>query len=520
MKEHLPSAEADNHTIHLPVSNKYLSLISAMDMGFCIIELFFDQAGTANNLRYLETNPAFERITGLHNVVGKTIYEVIPDYKDRWIDKYGEVIKTGHDVKFEVFSTHIHKAIEIHAFKIGNPGDNFVGVLFADITQRKLAEENQRLADDKYLSLFNSIDEGFCIIEMIFDSAGKPLDYLFLETNPAFEKLTGLLSAKGKTMRQFVPNHEEEWFEYYGKVAKTGQPIRFEQGAHALDSYFDLYAFKIGNADEYKVAVLFNNITERKKEEQLRQARIESEMKLKDLQLSLNEEELKRKDEFIGIASHELKTPITSIKIYTELLQEQFEKSNNLPQAALMGKLNVQVDRLTNLIKDLLDTTKISEGKLILYPEQFNVNDLIKELAEDLSRISDKHQFIVETGSLNTIMGDRERISQVVTNFVENAIKYSPQGGKITIATAGCTQGLRVSVKDEGIGIPEDVKHRVFDRFFRVSNPQMQTYPGMGLGLYISSAIIQRHGGTIGVESEEGQGAEFYFTLPYKTALN
>ena len=134
----------------------------------------------------------------------------------------------------------------------------------ADITQRKVAEDKLRRSEERYRTLFESIDEGFCIIEMIFDAAGQPVDYRFLETNPAFESQTGLHGAVGKTMRELVPGHEQHWFDTYGRVATTGEAVRFENEAKAMDRWFDVYAARLGEPGSDQVAVLFNDITQRR----------------------------------------------------------------------------------------------------------------------------------------------------------------------------------------------------------------------------------------------------------------
>lgn len=227
-----------------------------------------------------------------------------------------------------------------------------------------------------------------------------------------------------------------------------------------------------------------------------------------------------QKDEFIAIASHELKTPVTSIKVYAEVLQETFEKANDQKNADLIGKLDGQLNRLAALINDLLDTSKISEGRLQLNIEKFDLNKLIEERVEELQRISNRHQLIFQQGIVQLINADKERIGQVLTNLLSNAIKYSPAGGKILIISKGILSGVKVAITDNGIGIPETLINNVFDQFFRVTNPKIQTYPGMGLGLYISAAIIKRHGGSIEVKSEENKGSSFYFTLPYNQPHN
>lgn len=221
-----------------------------------------------------------------------------------------------------------------------------------------------------------------------------------------------------------------------------------------------------------------------------------------------------QKDDFIGVASHELKTPVTSIKAFAQLLLERFEEEGAVESAKMMRKLNMQIDRLTQLIRDLLDTTRISEGRLSLHNEQFRLDTLIAERAEEVQRTTEKHQIIFEENHSLEIYGDRERIGQVITNLLSNAVKYSPDGGKIEIAITFENSHVKVSVRDEGVGITPELQHKVFDRFFRISDQRMRTFPGMGLGLYISSGIIQLYQGHIGVSSKPGEGATFYFTLP------
>ena len=221
-----------------------------------------------------------------------------------------------------------------------------------------------------------------------------------------------------------------------------------------------------------------------------------------------------QKDDFIGTASHELKTPVTSIKAYTEILHEKFLRSNQTENSLLMQKLNNQVDRLVNLIRDLLDTTRIAEGNLQLDIETLDLNELITEKIEELQRIAEKHTISFSPGKLKPLAFDRERIGQVITNLVSNAIKYSPNSEKVKVVTEAVDGNVKVSVIDWGLGIPEDARERIFERFYRVHSPKGEALPGMGLGLFISSAIVHRHGGSISVESEPGKGSVFSFTLP------
>jgi len=169
--------------------------------------------------------------------------------------------------------------------------DPDVGGLLAtvrDVTERKRAEQALRASEEKYHSLFETIDEGFCIVEVIFDEAGEPIDYRFLEVNPAFERHTGLRDAAGRRMRELEPRHEEHWFETYGRIARTGEPERFQNPAEYLDDrIFDVYAFRIGAPEERKVAILFTDITRRREVE-------EERLRLRGLEASVRSEAAER----------------------------------------------------------------------------------------------------------------------------------------------------------------------------------------------------------------------------------
>ncbi len=236
----------------------------------------------------------------------------------------------------------------------------------------------------------------------------------------------------------------------------------------------------------------------------------------------------KQKDSFISVASHELKTPLTGIKAYTELLEEKILKDEKEFSVTLTKKLNAQVDRLNRLIYALLDTTRITEGKLTLQKEKFDLNSFIRERVAELQLTAPDHQMIIKTNKIFPIVGDKERIAQVLTNLISNAIKYSPKGNKIIISTKDIHhEKVQVNVRDFGKGIPSDMQQKVFTRFSRLEDSKKIS--GFGLGLYISMEIMKEHGGMLGVESppsqeneqvmrddERGVGSLFYFILPYR----
>lgn len=220
-----------------------------------------------------------------------------------------------------------------------------------------------------------------------------------------------------------------------------------------------------------------------------------------------------QKDDFISVASHELKTPVTAIKTYTELLQESIEKYATEKDVSLVRKLNSQVDRLIDLMQNLLDASNVNERGIKLHPQLFDLNEMIRNECEILKAVAPHHRITCKLSANPLLHADRERIMQVITNFVANAAKYSPKETEIIISTEDQLHQVLVSVRDHGMGIPDEVQQFVFERYYR--GQRESSYKGFGLGLYICAQIIKQHHGTIGLSSAPGQGSTFYFTLPY-----
>ncbi len=225
-------------------------------------------------------------------------------------------------------------------------------------------------------------------------------------------------------------------------------------------------------------------------------------------------EQEKRKDEFITIASHELKTPVTSLKVFTQVLLRQYAQSVDKNAIKYLHKMDIQLDRLTHLVNDLLDVSKIQAGNIDLDIEDFDMNELVRDTIDSLQGLSAHHHFVIRGNVLTRIKGDKDRIGQVLINFLTNAVKYSPNADEVVVSLSQDGEKVIISVKDFGIGIPNEYKNRIFERFFRVKHSDNNQFPGLGMGLFISSEIIRRHNGAFWVESEKDRGSTFYFTLP------
>ncbi len=228
-----------------------------------------------------------------------------------------------------------------------------------------------------------------------------------------------------------------------------------------------------------------------------------------------------RKDDFIKMASHELKTPITSIKgyvqlllnIYDEINEEKFQASRPTVKSSLQT-ISKQVSKLTRLVSELLDLSRIESGKLELHKSEFDLAALVEETVQDVRLTTTRHAIILHNDFESNVYADKDRISQVLVNLLTNAIKYSPDAERIEVYVEGDTSNAIIKVKDHGIGIDQKDHARIFERFYRVEGKSEQTYPGFGIGLFIASEIVERHEGTVSVESKKDHGAVFTITLP------
>lgn len=218
----------------------------------------------------------------------------------------------------------------------------------------------------------------------------------------------------------------------------------------------------------------------------------------------------RKKDEFIALASHELKTPLTSMSGFLQLLQKSEQGNRN---RQFVDKALHQLEKLNMLVNDLFDVSKIQSGKLLLRLETFDLAVLLEDTVDSLKQSAPNHVILLEADNPLPVNGDKLRLEQVLINLVNNAIKYSPDSPKIEINAINKGEEIVVSVKDYGMGISKDNQAYIFDQFYRI-RVQDHHIAGLGLGLYITKEIIDRHGGKIWIDSEPGKGATFSFSIP------
>ncbi|VXC27325.1 PAS domain-containing protein [Massilia sp. 9I] len=387
------------------------------------------------------------------------------------------------------------------------PDGEFQGLvaIVVDTTESRRAAEKLRASEERYRTLFESVDQGFCIFDMIFDEEGRPVDYRFLEMNPMFEAHTGLHDAIGRTAKELVPGLDGFWFETYGRVATTGEPVRFESEAPSMDRWFDVYANRLGGPESRRVALLFTDITARK----------QSEETLVKLARDLAEAD-QRKTEFLATLAHELRNPLAPIRSGLSVMR--LKGDNAASVARVREMMERQVSHMVHLIDDLLDVARISGGKLELKKEHADLRGVLSSAVETSLPL-------IETGQheLSVDMPDAEvpaevdvtRIAQVVANLLNNAAKYTPAGGRIRLSLQVESQQAVIEVADNGIGIPQEALSMVFEMFSQVGHHLERAQGGLGIGLSLVRRLVEMHGGTVSAASGGAQaGSVFTVRLP------
>ena len=237
------------------------------------------------------------------------------------------------------------------------------------------------------------------------------------------------------------------------------------------------------------------------------------------LDITEQKEDEMRKNDFIGMVSHELKTPLTSLKAYVQLLQENDVDGTDPFRTGALKKVDLQVNKMTTMINSFLNVARLESGKIQLTKGTFDMDNLLTEVVEELGTLYQAHTLILHECPPLPVHADRDKIQQVITNLISNAVKYSPKNTDITVACVHAGDEVVISVTDQGIGLHENDLPRIFTRFYRVQTPSTRTVAGFGIGLYLSAEIINRHDGRIWAESEHGKGSTFRFSIPVTLPL-
>jgi PAS domain S-box-containing protein len=451
-------------------------------------------------------NAMHRRIFPDRELLGKALIDAFPELKDSYILPILKGV-------FEKGETYVQKEVRISPVlqKDGPLKDVFwnfiyqprynsneidgIGVFGYDVTGHVTSRQNVEESEKRLQTILETMAEGIGIV----NSDGE-----IIYANPMAEKLLGLnkeeilqrsyYDARWQNLRiDGTPLPGEE--HPISITMETGEAVfDHEIGVQPPDAEPSFISINAAPLKDEKGKVTgaigtFMDVTQRRKTARL-------------------------KDEFISTVSHELKTPVTSIKAYLQMLDRSLSEYENADTRRFLDRLRVQVNRLEGLIRDFLDVTRIDSGKLVLQATEFDMDFVLADLVSDLQLLTPTHKLVITQSESIKVSADQNRVVQVLTNLVTNAVKYSPGADKVLITLRKEKTNMVCSVQDFGIGIPQSHQKLVFDRFHQAGNTYKGAGLSLGLGLYISKEIVEKGGGEIWLESVPDEGSTFYFSLP------
>ena len=447
-------------------------------------------------------NPAAEKIFGFteEEVIDENISIIIPDYLLTEEAEILNKIKTGSRVEhYETLRKRKDGSlilISLSGSPIKDENGNIIGAskIARDITFQKTADEKQAIL----AAIVDSSDDAI---------VSKTLDGIITSWNTTAQKMFGYteVEAIGKHISIIIPQERLQEENVIIENIRAGKKVNhFETIRRAKDGSEINISLTVSPVLNQHGRVIGASKVARDITQKIQ---LEKQQKLFTEKL----QELNNyKDEFMAMASHELKTPLTVIKANLQILQHQMQSDPNIN---FINKTLSSVNKLSDLIHSLLDVSKIQSGKLQLNISKFDLNVLLAETIANIQATTLKHKIIFNKGNQLIANADWERIEQVIINLLTNAVKYSLNATEIFVEAYTKNSNIEVCVKDSGMGIPQEDRKKIFTRFYRVQGIA-STYSGSGIGLYISSEIIKRHGGQMWVESNVGKGSHFYFSVP------
>ena len=513
---------------------RYRALFESLDAGLCVVEMIFDERNEPVDCRFIEVNPAFTRQTGLPDPSGKLRSELGRGWDEYWMQTYGNVALTGEPIRVEAPTTVNGRWYDVYAFRIGQPADRRVAVLFNDVTAARTANaERERL--------LRALEVERSRLEYVFKQAPAFLavlrgsEHVFALANDAYFRLVGKRELIGRPLLEALPELAEQGFkDLLDQVLATGTPyvgrevsVRISRtpGAEPEERFLDFVYLPLVEGDDERVGVIAHgtDVTEqvlaRREVERLFDLEQHARTVVEEA-YRLAEAANRAKSQFLAVMSHELRTPLNAIGGYAELLEMGIRGPITAEQREDLTRIQSSQRHLLGLINEVLNYAKLETGTV-----SYDICDVVVReslvAAESLVAPQARAKGITlatsECPPDVIALADPEKLRQILVNLLSNAVKFTDSGGRVGMSCSTDDRHVRIHISDTGIGIPADKLHVIFDPFVQVRGDLARRHEGTGLGLAISRDLARAMGGDLTVESTLREGSTFTLVLPRAT---
>lgn len=464
-------------------------------------------------------------------MIGQPFFDAFPEMKAQGYDQFTEeVFRTGEtvaatEVPLKFLNTAIQGEYYINILlkPQKNKQGNVNGILATANDVSELVRSRNRVAesDNKYRTIFDSMNQGLAIIEIVFDENNKPVDYIFLEVNAAFETEAGLKDVIGRRASEILGKHACFWTEKFAEVLKTGERVIITDNSTVTGKWFETNIFRLGNEENRKVAFLFTDVDERVNEE-IRKQKFADELKL---QVEERTKELDRSNRellhFARIASHDLREPVRKIATFTNMMMTDPEHKLEPKTRSFLERVVVATTRLRFIIDGI--RKYISLERPLQEFTKVDLNMVVNEVINSVEAMNSEKNFRVVVKPLPEVEGSYELLQQLFANLLQNSFKFNDPQKQLAIYIGSQNlvingkEHVQIEVIDTGIGFAPEYNERIFESFMRL-HPN-DAYEGAGLGLALCRRIVEKHNGAITAHGSEGKGATFKILLPLKRSI-
>lgn len=491
-------------------SQFYQEVIEAAGVGFCVLEVIFD-AGVPVDLLYCKVNSAFGRITGLEDVTGRRVSELIPDLEAYWLRVFARVVEEGGAVQFERQVPQLGRFYSVEAVRLGDARLHRVGVLFFDISRRRQMDAERAESEAR----FSALADGLPVPVWVLDEQGQ-----LRFSNSAFSRFFG--TPPGHHVQPYWwrsllhPDEQEAFGHGLEKALSEAGELHREVRAQRHDGqwrWLEMSAIPRFSSDGRFIGLSGNStdVTDRHEVERARAMLLEAERDVRDAA----EQMAHRKDDFLATLSHELRTPLTTILGWSELLLQRMEADDPMRRGMEVIASSARVQQ--RLMSDMLDLGSLLVGKVRLELEVLDLAALVREGVEARRAAAEAKPLELRLHVPEAhcaVLGDAARLRQILENLLANAIKFTPAGGCVEVALLHGQEQYLIEVRDNGDGIVPEYFGRLFNHFSQADSTSTRRHGGLGLGLAIVQQLTELHGGDVSAASAgPGKGSVFRVRL-------